>query len=313
MPRYDPGQRHEIERFDLEYRRAGRDTWLARVYRPLGTGPFPALLDVHGGIWSYLDRTADAPMDESLAASGLVVVAIDFRLAPPHSYPASIADVNYATRWLKAHASELKADPRQLGGLGVSSGGHMVMLSAMRPNDPRYAVLPLAGAPELDARLAYIVACWPVMDPYRRYVNAQETSYDGTAVESAGPFRSPEVLRQRILKAQLDYFGSLEAMREGNPRLILERLEPVSLPPTLLLHGTADTNVPIVMAEDFAAAYRAAGGVLEFEVFLNAPHFFGLQGGPDAHRALRLIKAFIARQLGHATRGPRCQDQPPPT
>src|SRR5205085_7609946 len=92
MPRFDPARRYEVEHFDVEYRRAGSEAWLARVYRPLGDGPFPALLDVHGGIWTYLDRTADAPLDEELASSGLVVVAIDFRLAPEHPYPASIAD-----------------------------------------------------------------------------------------------------------------------------------------------------------------------------------------------------------------------------
>jgi acetyl esterase len=301
MPRYDPGRRYAIETLDLEYRRAGQDRLLMRIYRPRGEGPFPALLDVHGGIWTYLDRTADAPLDEPLAASGLVVAAIDFRLAPKDRYPASIADVNYATRWLKAHAADLNADPRSVGGLGVSSGGHMVMLSAMRPDDPRYTTLPLPEAVGVDARLAYVVAGWPVMDPYGRYLHAQAPTPADTPTALPGPFGSAEVLRQRILRAQLDYFGNPEAMREASPRLILERREAVELPPTLLLHGTADTNVPLAMAEEFAAAYRAAGGALELEVFRDAPHFFGLHGGPDADRAVRLMKTFIARKLARRT------------
>ena len=177
----------------------------------------------------------------------------------------------------------------------------MVMLSAMRPNDPRYAALPLPEAPELDARLAYVVAGWPVMDPYGRYLHAQATTHADMATAPPGPFGSADELRQRILRAQLDYFGTPEAMREASPRLILERREAVELPPTLLLHGTADTNVPIAMAEEFAAAYRAAGGALELEVFRDAPHFFGLQGGPDADRALQVMTTFIARQLARRT------------
>lgn len=297
MPSYDPDQHFEVEVFDVEYRRAGQDAWLARVYRPPGDGPFAALLDVHGGIWTYLDRTSDAPLDHELAASGLVVVSIDFRMAPQHRYPASIADVNYATRWLKAHAAELNADAHSLGGLGVSSGGHMITLSAMRPNDPRYAVLPLIEAKGIDASLSYVVACWPVMDPYGRYVHAQTSSHSDQSTTATGPYGSPEELRARILRAQLGYFETTEAMREANPRLILERGEVVQLPPTLIVHGTADTNVPVAMAEEFAAAYRAAGGRLELELFPGAPHFFGLQGGPDADRALRLIKVFAASQL----------------
>ena len=104
-------------------------------------------------------------------------------------------------------------------------------------------------------------------------------------------------MRQRIVHAQHGYFGTRDVMREASPRLILERGEAVDLPPTLLLHDSADTNVPIAMAEEFATAYRAAGGCLQIEVFLDAPHFFALQGGPDTIRALRLMKEFIAAQL----------------
>jgi hypothetical protein len=139
FPRYDPAARYDVETYDVEYRRDAETVWLARIYQPQGPGPFPALMDVHGGAWTTSDRTSNAPMANALAASGLVVVALDFRLAPDHPYPASVQDTNYGTRWFKAHAHEYNADPRHLGGLGGSSGGHVLMLSAMRPRDPRYA------------------------------------------------------------------------------------------------------------------------------------------------------------------------------
>ena len=72
---------------------------MARVYQPQGTGPFPALLDVHGGAWNDQDRTANAPVDERLAASGILVVAIDVRLAREAPYPAS------ARRWTTSRTS----------------------------------------------------------------------------------------------------------------------------------------------------------------------------------------------------------------
>src|SRR5258707_13208197 len=153
-------KRFEIEVPDLEYQRVGGAPVLARLYRPIGEGPFPALIEVHGGAWASGDRLNNAPLDEALARSGIVVLAIDFRMPPEHRYPASIADVNLATRWLKAHAGEFGSRRDLVGGLGTSSGGHQLLLSVLKPEDPRYAALPLADAPGEDARLPYLVLCW---------------------------------------------------------------------------------------------------------------------------------------------------------
>jgi acetyl esterase len=282
FPRYDPAARYEIVTEDVEYRRDGGESWLARVYRPSAAGPFPTLLDIHGGAWSMGDRLNDAPMDEALAASGMVVVAVDFRLAPQHPYPASLADVNYATRWLKAHAADFGADPRHLGGLGSSSGGHQIMLSAMRPRDPRYAAFPLAEAPDVDASLAYVLACWPILDPHARYLFAQETG------------------RKELVTRTEGFFLTVDAMQEGNPQRILDRGERAELPPVVLLQGTADTNLTVEMSERFVASYRAAGGHAELEKFPEMPHGFANQPGPESERAIALLKGFVARQLAAA-------------
>ena len=279
FPNYDPSARYEVSETNVEYRRDGEESWLATIYRPQGPGPFPALLDVHGGAWSMADRTSNQPMDRALAASGLVVAAIDFRLAPKHPYPASLADINYATRWFKAHAREFGADPRRLGGLGSSSGGHQVMLSAMRPRDPRYAAIPLAEAPDLDASLAHVLACWPIMDPFARYFFAQETG------------------RQELVTRTEGFFLTQEAMREGNPQVILDRGELVELPPVLVLQGTADNNLTVAMSLRFVASYRLADGQAEIEQFPDMPHGFGNQPGPESDRAIEVMKAFVARQL----------------
>lgn len=282
FPHYDPSGHYDVVTEDVAYHREGDSSLLARVYRPQGGGPFPTLLDVHGGAWSMGDRLNDAPMDEALAASGMVVVAVDFRLAPQHPYPASLIDVNFATRWLKAHAEEFGGDPRHLGGLGSSSGGHQIMLSAMRPHDPRYAALPLPEAPDADASLGYVLACWPILDPFARCQFAQETG------------------RKELVTRTEGFFLTEEAMQEGNPQLILERGEAAVLPPVVLLQGTADTNLTVAMSERFVASYRKAGGEAELELFPDMPHGFGNQAGPESERAITLLKAFVARQLATA-------------
>src|SRR5438270_532390 len=146
MVTYDPARHFDVKVEDVEYRRDGDRAWLAMVYRPQGAGPFPALLEIHGGAWNSGDRTSNPALAEGLAASGIVVASIDFRMGGADPYPSSLVDINYATRWLKAHAREFNAEPASVGGLGVSSGGHLIMLSAMRPHDERYAALPLAGS-----------------------------------------------------------------------------------------------------------------------------------------------------------------------
>src|SRR5277367_4625633 len=144
--------RHEVRIEDVEYQRQDGKAMLARVYRPSGTGPFPAALQVHGGAWVNKDRIDNDFMAKALAESGILVASIDFRMPPEAGYPASLADINLGTRWLKAHAGEYRSRADWVGSFGTSSGGHQVLLAAMRPDDPRYAALWLADAPALDAK-----------------------------------------------------------------------------------------------------------------------------------------------------------------
>ena len=269
--------RFEIEVRDLEYRRHDGGALLARLYRPVGAGPFAALVEVHGGAWASGDRLNNAPLDEALAKSGIVVLAIDFRMPPEHRYPASIADINFATRWLKAHAAEFGSRRDLIGGLGTSSGAHQLLLSALKPEDPRYAALPLAGASGEDARLPYLVLCWPISDPLARYRMVREKG------------------NTRLVEAHDAYWRSEDEMEEGNPQLILERGETDALPPAIVVQGTGDDNVTPDMADRFAVAWRARGGRLELHKFEGQPHtFIPRDPGSDvSRRATELLRDFV--------------------
>ncbi|TAK08024.1 alpha/beta hydrolase [bacterium] len=276
---YDPSKQYEIKVWDVEYRRDPVRTLMARIYQPQGQGPFPALLDVHGGAWNDQDRTANAPLDERLAASGILVAAIDLRLAKEAPYPASVADANYGIRWLKLKAREWNGDPEAVGALGSSSGGHVIELCAMRPRDPRYTAHPLPEAPRLDATLAYAVVRSPISDPFARYEQAKKMQ------------------RENLITNSEVYFKPWDTVFEGNPQLILERGEPVALPPMFILQGELDDNVLPAVQERFVATYRAAGGKIDYEVFPGCEHRWVAKPGPQTDRAIEMIKAFIARQL----------------
>jgi acetyl esterase/lipase len=164
-------------------------------------------------------------MDESLARSGILVVAIDLTRAPEAPYPASVQDANYGVRWLKSKAREWNGDPASVGALGSSSGGHEIELCAMRPDDPRYNGHPLQGAPAADATLKYVVARSPVSDPFARFQQAERRQW------------------QEMIQNSKTYFNPWESIHEGNPQKILERGEKVTLPPMYILQGELDDNV----------------------------------------------------------------------
>lgn len=280
---YNPAAQFQIAVSEIEYHRtsAGR-ALMARIYLPQGAGPFPMLLDLHGGAWNSKDRFANEPMDRALAASGLLVVAIDLTLAPEAPYPASLQDANYAVRWLKSNAGKWNGDARYLGVLGSSTGGHLAELLGMRPHHPIYNALPLASAPNVDASVAYIATRSPISDPHARFLHAEKMG------------RAPMVQFTR------NWFKPWETVLEANPRQLLARGENVTLPPLLVMQGGLDDNVQPSMQEEFANAYRAAGGQVQYELFEGCEHEWVATPGPQTDRAVAMVKTFIAAQLQKA-------------
>ncbi len=118
---YDPAGRFDVMVSEVEVRRTAAGRVLkARIYQPNGKGPFPTVLDLHGGAWNNKDRLAEQPMNRALAASGLLVVAVDLTLAGEAPYPACVQDANYAVRWLKVHAAAWNGTAAKLGVYGSS-------------------------------------------------------------------------------------------------------------------------------------------------------------------------------------------------
>ena len=281
--------RYEIDVEDVEYLRHGNKPLLARLYKPRGKGPFPVIIDLHGGAWCKKDRTSDVATGEALAKNGVVMAALDFRMPPEATYPASLQDVNYAIRWVKSRAAELGSRPDMVGILGVSSGGHQAMLAAMRPNDPRYAELPLPGKADLDASVRCVVLCWPVIDPLGRYQYAQKKKEAGDAKQA-----------NEWISCHDQYFkGGETEMAEGNPTMALERGETVPLPPVIYLQGTADPAHPRPNLDRFVAAYRKAGGRVELHLFEGMSQAFISEHptAPASLDALDKIVEFVHREI----------------
>lgn len=250
---------HEFETRDIEYLRHGDKPLMARLYLPRGSGPFPAVVELHGGAWCNGDRRSDAYLGEALARHGIVVAALDFRMPPAAAYPASIADINYAVRWLKARSSEFGSRPAMVGAVGVSSGGHQGLLVGMKPDEPRYASLPLpAGTPAQDASLCCVALFCPVISPIGRYRYAKGLKQRGQ------PY--PDFV-DRVLPNHDAYWKTEAAMIEGDPATVLERGEHTSLPPVLYIQSGHDEAHPPQDRERFLQEYRRAGGTVNLEFF----------------------------------------------
>ena len=277
---YNRAAKFDLKVSDVHFRKnaAGRQLW-ARIYQPEGAGPFPMVLDLHGGAWTRKDRSAEEPMDRAIASSGVVVVAIDMTLSGEAPYPANIQDANYGIRWMKSKAREWNADGSSVGIYGSSTGGHIAILLAMRPRDPRYNAVPLDAPGNIDASVAYVACRSPISDPYARWQQAEKMK------------------RDNLINASKSFFQPWESIQEGNPQRILERKEPVTLRPLLIMQGELDDNVLPSVQKKFAETYRAAGGDVQFEIFANSEHEWTGKPGPQTNRAYEMVKSFIARNV----------------
>jgi len=275
---YDPAARYELKVSEVPFRKNAQGRQLvARIYQPQGAGPFPVVLDLHGGAWQRKDRKAEEPLDRAIASSGLLVVAVDLTISGEAPYPAAVQDASYGVRWLKARAGEWQGDPSTLGLYGSSSGGHVAELLAMRPRDARYNAIPLPGGP--DATIAYVATRSPISNTFARFQNAEARK------------------RESMIKNNKTFFVPWDTIHESNPQEILERREQVTLLPLLIMQGALDDNVLPAAQEKFAATYKAAGGQVDFHVFPDSVHEWVAEPGPQTDRAREMVKAFIARNL----------------
>jgi acetyl esterase/lipase len=233
----------DVER-DVEYGQAAGESLKLDVSVPDGPGPFPAVILVHGGGWVTGDKSGGprkafiAPLHEPLERAGFAWFSINYRLAPAHRHPACIQDVETAIRWVKANAARYRIDPRRIALSGESAGGHLAALAAVRADE--------------TTRLAAVVPFYGV--------------FDMTAMVTPGePMRKNFVA---LFDRPTADARALELLREASPLFQVK----AGLPPFLLVHGTADTTVPLEQSERFHARLRESGEESELMTIPNGVH-----------------------------------------
>jgi acetyl esterase/lipase len=255
------------------------------------------MVDAHGGAWIQGSFVNNDPINRPVAAGGVVVMAIDYSLPPAGTYPSSVADMNYAIRWLKKHAQRYDTKPQWVGAMGTSSGGHLAVLAAIKPHDARYASLPLEGGGAFDADVACVVTMWPVICPRTRFIENLERQKRGDQSFAARVGGGLE---------QMKYWLSEDAMADGSPMLAVERGDDVAMPDVLYVQATSDNLHPRHCMDRFCAAYRKRGGRVEALLVEGEPYDFVRSKAEcdEARRAITRIVEFIHECKARADRAP---------
>jgi alpha-L-fucosidase 2 len=229
---------------DIEYGQASGEHLKLDASIPDGPGPFPAVILVHGGGWTAGDKSGGpkkgymAPMHDALTKNGFAWFSINYRLAPHYPFPAPLEDVETAIRWVKAHAKEYHVDVDRIAISGESAGAHLVALAAVKAN--------------ASTRVAAVVPFYGV--------------FDTVGIAKMQATLSPS-FRALFGATQLDE-GVLKTIEQASP---IEGVK-AGLPPFLLLHGTADKNVPYQQSLDMQKRLRSVGVTCDLITIPEGPH-----------------------------------------
>ena len=188
------------------------------IYTPEGEGPFPAILAVHGGAWRQGSKFALIRHAWKMAQAGYVVVAINYRHAPKHRFPAQIHDCKHAIRWMKSRANEMKIDSKHIGAFGYSAGGHLVSL---------------LGTSDADDGLEGEVS--PEMEKFETRIQA--VAAGGAPCEFSWIDDDSQVLSYWLGGSPIQ---KPDAYRTASPTTYVSADDPAFF----LFHGTADLIVP---------------------------------------------------------------------
>ncbi len=247
------------------------------VYYPdqYSARPWPVVMYVHGGAWQKGDKNegAGSRAIPALRASGFLVVAVDYRLAPTYKFPAQIEDVQCAVRSLRANASRFHLDPEKIGVWGGSAGGHLVALLGTAANKPEWKV-----GEYLD-QSSRVQAVVDMFGPADLSVEFDTSNFQTARVVFGARNGSDPKL---INASPVNYVDSTDA-------------------PFLILHGDQDNVVPLEQSQLLFKQLQQYGVESKLVIVQGAGHGFVRAGdqpiNPGLSETNRQIVEFFIKHL----------------
>jgi acetyl esterase len=238
----------------------------ADIIVPPGSPPFPTLICLHGGGWSIGSPASHGKLARQLCAgAGVVVVAVDYRLAPEHPFPTPLDDCVAAARWTRANIGRWGGDPERITIGGDSAGGN---LSAAVVNDLRSEIA-FRGALLIYGAFD-VLGCW--------------RDYDRWAPEE------DPILPKASMKLMLDAYFSGGASND-DPRMSPLKADLSTFPPACLICGTWDPLFGESLA--FHDKLRSAGRQATLHRYEGMPHAFLQMPVSDADAAIAVACEFL--------------------
>ena len=194
-----------------------------------GTGPFPAVICIHGGGFRAGTRESFNGLCLQLAERGYVAVTVSYRLAPKYQFPAAVYDVKAAVRWMRANAEKYQIDPDRIGTTGGSAGGHLAQFLGVTSGVKKFEGD--GGNAEYSSSVKCVVNFYGPSD----FTKSYDASVDAKDVLPLFLGGNLEQERHRHIESSPLYWGTPEAA------------------PTLFVHGTKDAYV----------AHEQAGWIVE--------------------------------------------------
>ena len=252
------------------------------LYLPDGPGPFPLVINIHGGGFRMGDKgMLDAPIAEALLARGIAVASIDYRLSDEAKFPAAIEDAKAAVRYLRANAVRYHLDPERFLAFGQSAGGNLASLVGTTGNAAVFDN-PALGHPGVSSKVSAVIdwfgpSQFLQMDPQAREQGCPPDHGAADSPESA-------------------YLGAPIAtvpdkVRAASPITYIDPEDP----PFLLQKGTEDCLVPVGQSQLLAQALGKAGVPVELEMLKGAGH-----GDMGLSTPIFLSEANVARVVAFA-------------
>ena len=229
-----------------------------RVYYGDNNSDQPLIIYFHGGGWVLGDLESYHPFCKSLCQrSTCTVVAVDYRLAPEHPFPAAQDDCLAITHWVAAHIDELGRSNGKIVLAGDSAGGHLATVTC------------LALDPEIRRHVAGQVIIYPVTDHY----------------ESAFPSYTEKARVANLTSSMMrwfwdSYLASSHSISQFEAAMPLRASNLSSLPATLLV--TAENDPLRDEGIAYADKLRNAGVAVQYRHFNHAAHGFACSEGPTA-------------------------------
>jgi acetyl esterase/lipase len=270
---------------NVAYGPAGRENCLD-IYQPLQLpdDPMPILIHVPGGAWvSGSKNQQGLPLLNHMAAQGWTCFNINYRLGPKSRFPAMLEDVLRAIAWVKSNARDYGANPDFIAITGGSAGGHLLSLAALLRDRERFQ----PGFEQIDTRISVAV---PIYGRYD-FLN----SFQLLPGEGLEPFLTAKVMP-----------GSRQSCPELWELASPQRLVHADAPPFLVIHGSADSMIPVEEARGFVRELRAASNeAVDYAELPGAQHGFDMLctswAMPTVYAVRRYLDAHYAAHL-HATK-----------